>query len=163
MRPIFGTATWPSPILPTKNRFHYGTPRSSRSKLTAPSRWSTYRLFFPCACRLTLVLLFGGVLILPRIGQAIWIAVVAAVYIRTTLVIAKREELLEKLNPTRESNKRPAWYDARERRIVISDSDGTWVLRADPNCERERTEITRQIPSSYPGEPRAQPRKRHRW
>ena len=103
-------------------------------------------------CVLLLVLLFGGVLILPRIGQAIWIAIIAAAYIRITLVIAKREELLEKLNPTRESNGRSAWYDARERRIVISDSDGTWVLGVDPNCDRERTEITRQIPSSYPGE-----------
>ena len=29
-------------------------------------------------CVLLLVVLFGGVLILPRIGQAIWIAIIAA-------------------------------------------------------------------------------------
>ena len=106
-------------------------------------------------CVLLLVLLFSGMPILPWIGQVIWLVVIAAVHIRVTLVIAKREELLERLNPTRECNKRSAWYDERDRRIVISDSDGTWVLGADPNCDREKTEITRQIPSSYPGEPRA--------
>lgn len=102
-------------------------------------------------CVLLLVLLFGGIAILPWIGQVIWLVVIAAVYIRTTLVIARTEELLEKLNPTCESNERSAWYDARQRRIVISNSDGTWVLGVDPNCDRERTEITRQIPCSYPG------------
>ena len=33
-----------------------------------------------------LVLLFGGILILPRIGQVIWIDIVMAIYIRATLV-----------------------------------------------------------------------------
>ena len=37
-----------------------------------------------------LALLFGSILILPRIGQLIWIAVVMAVYIRLTLIIARR-------------------------------------------------------------------------
>ena len=83
------------------------------------------------------MLLFGGVAILPRIGQVIWLAVIAAVYIRTTLVIARREELLEKLNPTCESNERSAWYDARERRVVISDTEGTLVLEVDSNCHRK--------------------------
>jgi len=54
------------------------------------------------------VLLFGGILILPRIGQIIWIAVFMAIYIRVTLVIARREELLEELHPTRETNERSA-------------------------------------------------------
>lgn len=43
----------------------------------------------------------GDVLILPRFGQFIWIAIIAALYIRVTLVIAGREELLENLNPKR--------------------------------------------------------------
>ena len=93
-------------------------------------------------CVILILLLFGGVLILPWIGQVIWTAVIAAIYIRVALVIAKREELLEKLNPTRESNQRSAWYDERERRIVIPDSDGSWVLGVDPNCDRDSTDIT---------------------
>jgi hypothetical protein len=44
-------------------------------------------------------------LILPRIGQIIWIAIIAAVYVRLTLVIAKREELLEKLQPSVEKQR----------------------------------------------------------
>ena len=50
------------------------------------------------------MLLFGGIAILPWIGQVIWIAIIGAAYIRVTLVIARREELLEKLNPTPQGN-----------------------------------------------------------
>ena len=39
-------------------------------------------------CALLTALLFIGLLILPRIGQDICIAIIAAVYIRVTLVIA---------------------------------------------------------------------------
>jgi putative tryptophan/tyrosine transport system substrate-binding protein len=46
-------------------------------------------------CVLLILLLFFGLLILPRIGQVVWIAIIAAIYIRVTLVIARREELLE--------------------------------------------------------------------
>jgi hypothetical protein len=42
-----------------------------------------------------LVLLFGGLLVLPRIGQVIWIAFIMAIYIRLTHVITRKEELLE--------------------------------------------------------------------
>jgi hypothetical protein len=59
----------------------------------------------------------------PESGAAI--AAATCTYISITLVIAIREELLEKLFPTFESNERSAWYDARGGRIVISDSDGT--------------------------------------
>jgi hypothetical protein len=44
---------------------------------------------------------------------------------------------------TRETNERSAWYDARERRIVTSDSDGTWVVGVDPNCDRARLVLGR--------------------
>jgi hypothetical protein len=107
-------------------------------------------------CVVLTLALFGGLLILPRIGQIIWIAIIAAVYIRLTLVIAKREELLEKLHPPGENNERSVMYDARERRIIISDSKGSWILGVDPKNDREGTEIIRQISSSYPGEPRTQ-------
>jgi predicted lysophospholipase L1 biosynthesis ABC-type transport system permease subunit len=72
-----------------------------------------------------LVLLFGGLLILPWISQVIWIAFIMAIYIRLIVVITRKEELLEKLDPRRET-KRAAWYEVRERRIAITDySDGT--------------------------------------
>jgi hypothetical protein len=71
-----------------------------------------------------LVLLFGGIQILPRVGQLIWIAIIMAVYIRVTLVISRKEELLEELHPTRETKERTAWHDERERRVVISDAEG---------------------------------------
>jgi hypothetical protein len=115
-------------------------------------------------CVILLVLLFGGLLTLPRIGQLIWIAVVMAIYIRLTLVIARKEELLEELHPTRETNERAAWYDVRERRIVISDSDGTRVVGVDPNCDRRTTEMRRisYSSSSKFGSQRAA-RKQRRW
>jgi hypothetical protein len=109
-------------------------------------------------CVVLTLALFGGLLILPRIGQIIWIAIIAAVYIRLTLVIAKREELLEKLHPPGENNERSVMYDARELRIIISDPKGSWILGVDPKNDREGTEIIRQISSSYPGEPRTQKR-----
>lgn len=62
-------------------------------------------------CVILILSLFAGVLILPWIGQVIWIAIIFAIYILVTLVIARREELLEKLSPMRESNERSAWYD----------------------------------------------------
>jgi hypothetical protein len=104
-------------------------------------------------CVVLILLLFGGLLILPRIGQVIWIVIIAAVYIRLTLVIAKREELLEKLDPPGENNEGPVMYHARERRIITSDSRGTWIVGVDPKNDREDTEIIRQISSSHPGEP----------
>ena len=87
-----------------------------------------------------------------------------AIYIRLTLVIARKEELLEELHPTRETNERAAWYDVRERRIVISDSDGTRVVGVDPNCDRRTTEMRRisYSSSSKFGSQRAA-RKQRRW
>jgi hypothetical protein len=67
-------------------------------------------------CVLLILLLFIGLLILPRIGQVVWIAIIAAIYIRVTLVIARREELLEEQSAT---------HDARARRIFTSDPKGT--------------------------------------
>jgi hypothetical protein len=63
------------------------------------------------------VLLFGGLLSL-RIGQLIWIAVIMASYIRVTLVVARREELLDELHLTPEINERAAWYHARAHLVV---------------------------------------------
>jgi hypothetical protein len=77
------------------------------------------------------VLLFGGLLTLPWIGQVMWIALIMAIYIRVILVIARKKEHLERLDPRRETGRRFACYDSRMRHIVISDSDGTWVLAVD--------------------------------
>jgi hypothetical protein len=109
-------------------------------------------------CVVLTLALFGGLLILPRIGQIIWIAIIAAVYVRLTLVIAKREELLEKLQPSVENNERSVMYDTRERRINISYSKESWILGVDPKNDREATEIVRQVSSSSPGESRTQER-----
>ena len=57
-------------------------------------------------CVLLILLLFTGLLILPRIGQVAWIAIIAAIYIRVTLVIARREELLEEQSAARQDNQR---------------------------------------------------------
>jgi hypothetical protein len=54
-------------------------------------------------CVLLILLLFFGLLILPRIGQVVWIAIIAAIYVRVTLVIARREELLEEQSVARGS------------------------------------------------------------
>ena len=87
---------------------------------------------------------------LPRVGQIIWITVLMAIYVRVTFVISRREELLEELHPTRETNERSAWYRARERRVVISDTEGTLVLEVDSNCDRKTTETSRRLSSSPP-------------
>jgi hypothetical protein len=66
----------------------------------------------------------GGLLTLPWIGQVIWIAIIMAIYIRLIFVIAR-------------TIRRSAWYDSCQRRVGISDSDGTWVLGVDAkprNC-----------------------------
>jgi hypothetical protein len=59
-------------------------------------------------CVLLILLLFTGLLILPRIGQVVWIAIIAAIYIRVTLIIARREELLEEQSAARQDNQRLA-------------------------------------------------------
>jgi hypothetical protein len=95
-----------------------------------------------------LVLLFGGLLILPWIGQVIWIVFIMAIYIRLTHVITRKEELLEELYPRRET-KRAAWYEVRERRLAIRRySDGTWPLGVDSNCDCKTTETRRLLSSS---------------
>ena len=94
-------------------------------------------------CVLLTALLFIGLLILPRIGQAIWIAIIAAVYVRVTLVIARREELLEEQSAAHEGNRRSAWLNARARRFV-SDTKGTRAVRHDPHSGRRSTEIARR-------------------
>jgi hypothetical protein len=67
-----------------------------------------------------LVLLFGGLLALPWIGQVIWIAFVMAIYIRLILVITRKEELLEELDPSRGTTKYSAWSNsgAASRRLL---------------------------------------------
>jgi hypothetical protein len=77
-----------------------------------------------------LVLLFGGLLILPWIGQVIWIVFIMAIYIRLTHVITRKEELLEELHPRREPTKCSAWSELGQRRVGIS---GSWALRVDAN------------------------------
>jgi hypothetical protein len=49
---------------------------------------------------------------LPWIGQVIWIAFIMAIYIRLILVITRKEELLEELDPRRETTKCSAWSDS---------------------------------------------------
>jgi hypothetical protein len=95
--------------------------------------------------------LFGGLLILPPIGQIIWLAIIAVVYIRLTLVIARREELLEELHPCREGNERTAWYDASERRIFLSDSKGTWALDIDAASGQPADPCQRSLKYAAPG------------
>jgi hypothetical protein len=84
---------------------------------------------------LLLVLLFGGLLVLPPVGQIIWVAAIMAIYTRVTHVIARREELLRG-RPKRETHGWSAWYDARERRIVISGADHTWILETGPGRKK---------------------------
>ena len=93
-------------------------------------------------CAILLALLFGGTLVLPWIGQCIWIAIIVAIYVRVTLVISRREELLEKLNPTNERTERSVWYYATERRIAIPDPNRTEALGAASKCDQKR--ITRR-------------------
>lgn len=69
-------------------------------------------------CIFLLVLLFGGLLVLPWIGQCIWIAIIMAIYIRLMLVISRREELLERINLPSEDIERSVWCDNHEGRAV---------------------------------------------
>jgi hypothetical protein len=55
-------------------------------------------------CVLLILLLFTGLLILPRIGQVVWIALLPR--LRVTLIIARREELLEEQSAARQDNQR---------------------------------------------------------
>jgi hypothetical protein len=71
-----------------------------------------------------------------------------AIYIRLTLVITGKEELLGELHPRRETNERAAWYEVRERRIAIADSDGTWLLDVDSNSCCKTTETRGLLSSS---------------
>jgi hypothetical protein len=82
-------------------------------------------------CVLLLVLLFGGLLILPPIGQVIWIAIIMAIYLRLIFVIARKEELLEEIDPTRERTRCSAWHESRQHCVGISGSDTNRVLRVD--------------------------------
>jgi hypothetical protein len=86
-------------------------------------------------CLLLVVLLFGGLLVPPRVGQIIWIAVIMAIHIRVTHVIARRQELLERGRPKHETHGWP-WYCARDRRIVTSGADDTWILETDPGRKK---------------------------
>ena len=54
--------------------------------------------------------------------------IIAIAYIRVTLVVARREELLEEQNPAPESNQRSAWLDLGVRRVV-SNTKATRVVR----------------------------------
>ena len=56
-------------------------------------------------CVLLLVLLFGGLLTLPWIGQVIWIGIIMTIYLRLIFVIARKEQLLEELDPRRDTTK----------------------------------------------------------
>jgi hypothetical protein len=87
-------------------------------------------------CLLLLVLLFGGLLVLPRVGQIIWVAVTMAIHIRVTHVIARREELLERGRPKHETHGWSAWHDTRARRIVTSGADDTCILETDPGRKK---------------------------
>jgi hypothetical protein len=69
-----------------------------------------------------------------------------AIHVRAAHVIARREELLEHHLPKGETHERSAWYDARERRVVISGSDRSWILEAHP-VRKKCTEIDfRRLP-----------------
>jgi hypothetical protein len=60
----------------------------------------------------------------------------SAIYIRVILVIARKEKLLEELEPSRETTRRSAWYDSRKRHVVIFDSHETWGLGVDVNVKQ---------------------------
>jgi hypothetical protein len=96
------------------------------------------------------VLLFGGLPTLLWIGQVIWIAVMSAIYIRVILVITRKEELLEELDPRREPGTRSAWYDSRKCHVVISKPDRTWVLRGTPNGRGGSTATDWAAPGAGP-------------
>jgi hypothetical protein len=102
-------------------------------------------------CIFLLVLLFGGLLVLPWIGQCIWIAIIMAIYIRLMLVISRREELLERIDVPSEDTERSVWCNVHERRAVISKSEGASILDAGPKSVQERT--PRRIPFREPIRP----------
>jgi hypothetical protein len=88
-------------------------------------------------------LLFVGLVVLPHAGQVIWTVIIAAAYLRVTLVIARREKLLEEKNPAHEGSDLSAWLDAGARRVE-SGSKGTRAVRHDPRSGRQSTEIARR-------------------
>jgi hypothetical protein len=72
-----------------------------------------------------------------------------AIYIRLTLVITRKEKLLEELHPRRETNERPHGT------MCASVASPSWIqtgpgLGVDSNCDRKTTETGRQLSSSYP-------------
>jgi hypothetical protein len=93
-------------------------------------------------CAFLVILLFGGVLALPRTGQVIWIAVVFATYIRLILVITRREEELEE-SPTHENKRGSAWYAASGSPRTISETRNTPAVRHEPAFGRRPKEIAR--------------------
>jgi hypothetical protein len=64
------------------------------------------------------------------------VTVIMAIHIRVTHVIARREDLLERGRLKHETHGRTAWYDPRERRIVTSGVDDTWILETDPRRKK---------------------------
>jgi hypothetical protein len=94
-------------------------------------------------CALLTALLFGGLIVLPHTGQVIWIVIIAAAYIRVTLVIVRREELLEEQSPAHEASQRSAWLDAGAR-CIESAPKGTQAVCHDPYSGRQPTEIARR-------------------
>ena len=88
-------------------------------------------------CAILFALLFGGLLVLPRIGEYIWIAIIMAIYIRVIPVIWRREEQLDKLKPTSETAQPSAWHDAAERHIAIPDRDRTTLFPTDRDSRGE--------------------------
>jgi hypothetical protein len=91
-------------------------------------------------CALLTALLFIGLLILPRIGQAIWIAIIAAVYIRVTLVIARREELLEEQSPrTKVTNALLGLMHGRAASCRIPKGPGLYAMTLIPAVGRRRS------------------------
>ena len=94
-------------------------------------------------CALLTALLFGGLIVLPHTGQVIWTVIIAAAYFRVTLVIARREELLEEQCPAHEGSQRSAWRDAGARRIG-SEPKETQAVCHDPHSGRQSTEIARR-------------------
>jgi len=91
-------------------------------------------------CALLTALLFGGLIVLPHTGQVIWTVIIAAAYFRVTLVIARREELLEEQCPAHEGSQRSAWRDAGARRIE-SDPKGAQALCDGTHSGRQSAKI----------------------
>jgi|SRR5689334_5216573 hypothetical protein len=94
-------------------------------------------------CALLTALLFGGLIVLPHTGQVVWTVIIAAAYIRVTLVIARREELLEEQSRAHEGSQSSAWRDAGAS-CIVSDPKGTQAVCHDPYSGRQSTEIARR-------------------